>query len=282
MKVVWIADFCLKDWPQGGAELTDSALIQRGRELGHDIVWTRTNTLPLPEADLIITSNMHKADSTFIEHILQRKYVALFHDSKGEHFYEDVFEGAVALVFMSRTHRDLYASRHNTNGSKWADSFLQPAAFADVDRFYVGEKKEDVAVYCGLMAEHRGIYRLLEYAKDHTKTQFHLFGPVHSPKIERKLQKITKNPRKNVLYFGPRNPEDVPDILARAKYYIDLGLVGCFGRGVIEGYLSGCSLIVNDAIGALSYDWPWYAREEVREILREAPTRFWRELDERM
>jgi hypothetical protein len=48
-----------------------------------------------------------------------------------------------------------------------------------------------------------------------------------------------------------------------------------FGRVVMEAYLSGCELIVNDKIGAMSFDWDYSDYDEVKDKLQSSVKKFW-------
>ena len=279
MNIVWTADFNTNDWPQGGAELTDKGLIQKGKELGYTIDWLRTNTSPLPRADLYIVANIHRASEAFVNEICQRPFVFFLHDSTIERFYKQLLSSSKLNVFLSPRHRE-YVRRKFWRMSlrdsllRRKNTLLQPSIL-DVDSLYVGEKEKGMVVYLGLIARHKGIDNILRYANQHPELTVFLYG-----KKERKDCTITA---RNVVHMGPCRPEDVPAILARAEQYIHLPKwVEAFGRGAMEGYLSGCNMICNKNVGCFSYPWPWHSREDVRDMLRHAAEHFWRQIEERL
>ena len=279
MNIVWIADYDTKDWPQGGAELTDESLIRKGRELGHRVHWLRTNTLPLPTADLYIVANIHRAGDVFLHEVYQKPFVFFIHDSTTGGFHGKLLSSSKLNVFMSPRHqeyvgRKFWYVRVRNSLLKKKNTILQPSIM-DVDSFYVGEKEKGMAVYMGLVARHKGIDNVLKYANRHPGLTVFLYGKKEHQDVEILA--------KNVIYMGACKPEEVPDILSRAEHYIHLPKwVEAFGRGAMEGYLSGCNMICNRNVGCFSYPWPWHSREDVRKILRQASEGFWKQIEERV
>ena len=77
----------------------------------------------------------------------------------------------------------------------------------------------------------------------------------------------------NVVAFAPL--AFVPGIMGKAARFLFLPKwKEAFGRTVAEAVLSGCELVCNDNIGALSYGWD--GRREWAEMLAKAPADFWR------
>jgi len=255
----------------GGAELTSKELIEYGGEEGYEI----TEVTPAnfnPNFDLLVVNNIRTFPMVFIEAILQRDFVFLCHDTrvflpKQELWlpiYQALFDKAKKVVFLSPVHRKRYEENFRIDGDKIA--VIPPALNPDV---YYEAEKEDVCVSTCLIAKHKGIENVIVKAIENPDLEFRLYG-----KLEYNLQKLP-----NLNYMGIVPPGKIPEILAKAKYYIQLPeMLEAFGSPLVKAYLSGCELITNDNMGCFSYDW-WGDKEKVKEKLREAPGRFWEEIE---
>jgi glycosyltransferase involved in cell wall biosynthesis len=150
------------------------------------------------------------------------------------------------------------------------DKILLCPAPIDVDKFAPSAQKSG-AVYVGKLGRDKGFDNLVAYARK-TGISLELYG--------RKEPGIEIPPLPNLQYKGKVPYEQVPGILARAQIAVHLpNWLECYGRNVMEAYLSGCELVINGNVGAMSYDWDWSDRDAVREKVRRAPNDFWESIE---
>lgn len=256
----------------GGAELTSKELIKYGRELGYKITEVTPANFNL-SFDLLVVNNIRTFPGLFIEKILEKDFVFLCHDtriflpSSSEVWlpiYEILLQRAKKIIFLSPRHKKCYEEKFNLDSDKV--SFFPPPLDPDI---YYEDEKEEICVSTSLIAKHKGIENVIKLAKEKPDLEFRLYG-----RLEYSLPKLP-----NLRYMGIVEPSRIPTILAKAKYFVQLPeCIEPFGSGLVKAYLSGCELITNENLGCFSYDW-WGDKEKVKEKLREAPRKFWEEVE---
>jgi glycosyltransferase involved in cell wall biosynthesis len=120
-------------------------------------------------------------------------------------------------------------------------------------------------LFVGVLSEAKGYFELREKFRD---KNIHLVGDIH-PDI--KLDFGT--------YLGKLSYSEIPLIMNRAKNFVYLPRwPEPQGRVVVEAALSGCKLITNENVGALSFP---YDISDPRNIEKSGEV-FWQELEELM
>jgi len=264
IRIGWIADHFYPDY-LGGAEITDYLMIKAGEARGYEILRLKKEDTSdyrnLSDLDFLIVSNTHTFSSREIRNILRRRFVLYLHDCVIDPHTPMLLQHASLVVFLSPLHRKFFEERFRI-----CTRVLECPPPVDMHQYNASEK-EDFAVYAGLIAKHKGIYNVLEYARKHPSMKIILVGKNQIPDL--KLPK-------NVEYFGALSREEVLKLLSRAKYFIHLPeWIEAFGRAVAEAYLCGCELITNDRVGFLSYPWNFENREVVRRELAKSRDLFW-------
>jgi len=86
MKIIWIADFGLHH-SVGGAQRSDDIMIQKGRELGHDITllhWDSDRAILNDTYDLLVSANLEtlSQDPAVFQYIISHpNHVRYEHDA---------------------------------------------------------------------------------------------------------------------------------------------------------------------------------------------------------
>lgn len=262
--VAWISSRSYPEY-EGGAEITEYVLMEKGRKQGLKIDYWNKN--PEKDYDLYLFGNTHDWYPQKVFDLIEgKRFVFFSHDPLIKEQTLRLLKNSFLVVFMSPKHRDFFLSK-----LKKKKTLLQPPAFLDLEKWY-STKKENYAVYIGDLNEYKGVQNLYSYAKDHPETTFKVFG-----------RNFASFPftLDNFHYYGWLPTEDVAKELAKAKYFVHLpSRVDPGPHMVIKAYLSDCELIVNENVGVLSYtEWNWDNKEEIKKKLREKTNTFWERIN---
>ncbi|MBA7636975.1 hypothetical protein ES703_44607 [subsurface metagenome] len=162
----------------GGAELTSKELIEYGRKIGYGITEITPANFNVI-FDLLVVNNIRTFPGLFIEGILQRDFVFLCHDTrvfmpKQEMWipiYQMLFDRAKKVIFLSPLHRKCYQETFSIETDKIA--VFPPPINPDI---YYEAEKEEVCVYTGLIAKHKGIENVIVKAIEMPELEFRLYG----------------------------------------------------------------------------------------------------------
>jgi hypothetical protein len=260
MKIGWLHDFSLEEH-NGGAQLTNEGMIAGAPEWA-DVV--RCYPGEMQEADAYIINNVRLFNFQELLQATAKPYVMYEHDhwtnapewQVGRVKY--ICERAVGMVFLSPLHRRRFLEmwRVCPRRAECVPSAIDPALF-----YSNGADRNDT-VWLGTFHNVKGIREAVAWAAQNGLVHFYGRGP-HTPK------------GKNVWVYDWLPYDAVPGMLARYERLLFLPQgAEAFGRTVAEAYLSGCELVCNDHVGALS--WGWQTRQEWADNLDSAPTTFWR------
>ena len=170
---------------------------------------------------------------------------------------------SIANIFVSPLHREVISkSIRIPKGHK--SLIVNPIINTDEFKNHKVERDIDY-LFVGVLSEAKGYFELREKFQD--KNIF-LVGDIH-PEI--KLDFGT--------YLGKLSYSEIPLIMNRAKNFVYLPRwPEPQGRVVVEAALSGCKLITNENVGALSFP---YDISNPRNIEKSGEV-FWEELEELM
>jgi glycosyltransferase involved in cell wall biosynthesis len=136
----------------------------------------------------------------------------------------------------------------------------------DVDSMHSGEKN-DVVVYVGSLTSHKGVMDALDWGEEND-IGIYVYG------VGECIEQVLEHPY--AYYCGTVNYEELLEVYSVAKRFIFLpNWVDPFARTTVEARLSGCELITNEKVGAMSYEWWDTPDYEYREILKCRANRFW-------
>jgi len=274
MKITWVADNTFGEMPTGGAEATNRLLID---SCSHSVIELTPSTLErkeqLLENDLVVFGNIKWFTDEQMEWMLEcpvrMKYE---HDywnlvrPEQERYKKEFWEGCCICIFHSPAHIEEYSKIYPFEYKK---IWLQPS-FMDVDRMQPGVK-EDITIYVGSLTPHKGVMDALAWGeKNDIKIQVYGIGEC--------LNQVLDHPYAN--YCGTVDYKGLLELYSKARQFIFLpNWVDPYARTVVESRLSGCEQILNDRIGAMSYDW-WYEEDEdFRSILKYKADTFWKILE---
>jgi len=274
-KVLWLTDYTNIEVPAGGAEITDSYVIQAGRALGYDITISRPCSLRsnlLTESDLIIFSNCYEFTKPVRDKVIAEKpYVVYSHDSgRWMSVLKDtpeMMQKAVATIFLSPLHRECF----NKFLTDARNIFLVPPHIPYT--FYdQGQARINKIMFVGNIHTGKGVEEIIQYAKENPHLIFDFYYQRHDGRLYNQL-KILKNC--NLIGYVPK--EQIYENYNRYRYFIHIPRhYESFGRAVGEAYLCGCKLVVNERVGAMSYEWDY---QTFREMTMQAHFMFWRKLE---
>lgn len=264
MNIGWIHDFRCDEYA-GGAELTNRRIVEHAPE------WAIVNYCTperVVKADRYIVNNVRRFSWPQWKWMMGQEYIIFCHDTAdGTYAWQqgkvrELYKRAEAVIFLSPRHRDLWMERWNVDLDR---TYLCPSAI-DPSPFYVGEDKQG-SFYAGQFRSFKGIQEIAAWA-DANEQIVDFYGEGPDP------------PQGEYVNVKGRVPyEQMPDIIASYERLVFLPQwIEAFGRVVAEAALSGCELIVNDRVGAVS--WGWQTPDEWAAGVSTAHERFWSIIDE--
>ncbi|MFM1986758.1 MAG: hypothetical protein RIS18_975 [Actinomycetota bacterium] len=170
---------------------------------------------------------------------------------------------SVANIFVSPLHREVI-SKSVRIPENHKSLILNPIINTSVFKNYNSERDIEF-LFVGVLSEAKGYFELREKFRD---KNIHLVGDIH-PDINLDFG----------TYLGKLSYNEIPLIMNRAKNFVYLPRwPEPQGRVVVEAALSGCKLITNENVGALSFP---YDISDPRNIEKSGEV-FWEELEELM
>lgn len=275
-KILWLADFTTVEVPAGGAEITDSYVIQAGKDLGYEIkvcTPSQIHSSDVSWCDVVVFSNNFEFPHTVRKRLMDTKpYIAYSHDS-GRWLsiakkHPDFFQRALASIFLSPLHRDQF--------KKFLTKAKNVICVPPYIPYYFYDKGEDrnrKVIYAGNIHEGKGIDDVLKFAKENPNMIIDFYYQRHSGGLLRALKE-----RRNCNLVGFVPKEKIFKKYNQYSYFIHVPkCYEAFGRAVAEAYLCGCKVIINDRVGAFSYDWDYKA---MRYNTLHADKAFWWKLQD--
>ena len=249
MKVLWIADFLLKD-NKGGAQQTNSVMIKAGRKRGHSIRVVSGGSLPDSKGsyDVIVINNVTKYTKEQIGGLVATGRVIRYeHDHWVAENYPELYKEVKHTIFLSPFHKE---SIEKQIGYKIKNSSLVPSPI-DTKRFTLGKEKEDnTVIYTGNICKEKGIEGLIEYALENKHLKFYVIGWGAMVEDVKKID--------NIQYLEGMEQEKLVEYYQKCEYFYHRPTwKEPFGRTVVEAYLCGCNLLLNNNVGAISWDWDY-------------------------
>ena len=296
MKIAFLTDHSTKTFV-GGANVTDSIMIGKGIELGHEItefnfkdLKDEDNAKKLDGFDLIILSNINSFKIEVIQDIVKnKKYITYCHDylfckSRSAQcklkckitctpakIYQDLYANSLLNIFLSPLQLDIHRKFFRAT---MRDAVYIPSPIIKDVYFPELNIQQDAYLYLGVIMNHKGVSQILDYAEGQKNKVFHFAGkPVN--------QELIKRIKDKHHYLGQVNHKDVPKLLRKYKFFmINPQWPEPFGRTIIEAMCSGCTLIKfekSDSTGLESYD---LSPKNMIDLCIDAPNIFWDKIKE--
>ena len=283
MKVLFISDFGLDSAP-GGAQISNSKIIKKGKELGYDITehyYNSSFTDFFSQYDLLISSNLGEISQRTPEKLNfifnHPNHVRVEHDSclyLKNNVRQQLFESSKQNFFLSQFHisffRDLYGDFFENVEIVYDP--INTNIFQPKD----GEKMYDV-VYCGYLHPLKGMDNLVSFAKDNPSREISVFGWA-----DLDLNNFFSG-CSNLTFCGAKKHEEIATIFQQAKALYHNPLVNePFCRMVGEALLCGVEEFIGatDKIGAY-LEFHAVGREKFKDGCENAAKNFWEKVNER-
>lgn len=279
MNILFISDFSISE-KHGGAEISNSILIKKGRELGFKITEFTVNSSPVnlfQKYDLIVSSNfcaLNYLDSNrFIFNFIKNhpKHVRLEHDScmyLSNQDRMDLFLSSKRNFFLTDFHADFFKNFYGDYFNN-VEIVYDPI---DVDRFVESnnEKIYDI-VYCGFLSDLKGANNLINFANENLNRNFTIFGWSEDNSI---IDRIKKS--KNIKLMEKICHSEIHKIYQQSKHIFHAPKLNePFCMMVAEALLCGCSLIGDvNKIGSYK-EIEKYGLKSFKEKCKKSPDLFW-------
>ena len=284
MRILFVSDFSL-DQNSGGAQVSNQEIINKGRELGHEITLHNFNssyTDFLCSYDCIISSNLEVIyqQSPDKLHLItnHNKHFRLEHDSC---YYlptetrKNLFNSSKINFFLSQFHISFFESMYGNI----FDNVEIVADPIDTELFKPSNKEKiyDI-VYCGFLHELKGLNNLIKFAKQNKHRKIDVFGwtPRNSIDFFKDLE--------NVKYHGKVNHEKTAEIYQQSQAMFHHPIVNePFCRMTAEALLCGVEEFHGDEskIGSLQ-ECKRLGLKDFSQNCRNAPEIFWDKINSKI
>lgn len=249
MRVLFISDFTLEQ-REGGAQLSNSLIIEEGKSRGFEIVehhHSSSITDFLSSYDLVVNSNLDA-----ISKISPQKFdiikklpnsVRLEHDACSylpPALRKELFKNCKKTFFLTQYHhsffKELYGDYYNDPHIVYDP--IDTSLFKKTS----GDKKYDV-VYCGFLHELKGLRQLINFASNNPKRHVDIFGWGDG---ETNLKDLFAA-HKNIKFHGKRNHIEIAEIFQKCNAVFHSPLVNePFCRMIGEALICGVQEIIGD------------------------------------
>lgn len=273
----------------GGAEANDHRIFIEGLKRGYELVLLNPE-MPFDHSyDLLIISNCVLFDrKRLMDMCKSTKHIFFFHDHifcrfrtnfphldfcrkcNDMRYWSPLFLSSLLLIFLSPLHRHSYISWNPEIGKmKW----VAVPSTVDVTRFVptnINRKHQWLSV--DGFVHWKGGPNLWEYVKKHPEKEFVVIGGM--------WEFEGQPPSPNLKNVGRIAFNEVLKYYQESEWYVELpNTIQPFNRTMCEAYLCGCKIQTNKLHGFFSYDWDYNNRDAVREEIRQAPIKFWEEVE---
>ena len=279
MKILFISDFTLQQ-RQGGAQVSNSLIIEEGRRLGYQIDEHHHNSSIvdfLTSYDLVVNSNLEAISKTspaklnMIERLPNS--VRLEHDScsylsNGER--RILFNNSKKNFFLSDYHYSFFKDLYG-------DYFKNAVIVYDPINTKIFKKEEkkkkyDV-VYCGYLHPLKGLNNLLNFARNNPDRKVDVFGW-----SDRNPHSLFEG-EKNIIFNGSCEHHETASIFQQARAVFHAPIVNePFCRMIAEALLCGVEEIIGDRSKIGSYlEFEKVGYENFKNGCEGAARKFWEE-----
>jgi glycosyltransferase involved in cell wall biosynthesis len=274
MKILWVADFGLQH-NIGGAQRTDSFVIEEGKKRGHDIYFfnydTPTENL-LEDYDMVVSGNLEslcRRAEVFNFITNHKRHVRFEHDANSYLKPEQrkiLFNSTKKNIFLSEFHHKSFVHLYGDifPNVEIVSPYIDTSVFKNNE-----EEREDKTLYVGFFHFLKGTAKFMEYVLSHPQKQFVVAGWGH------KLYEGHMKSFHNVEFLGKINHSDMSSVFNKYKtLYYHPEKFEPFCRSVGEAILCGMEVNTSDNIGAV-YDYRTLGLEKMRHNCSTSNTRWW-------
>lgn len=293
MNIGWVADFDFVGGFVGGAEMSDREAYVQGIKRGHEmslIMVDNANRLSIEDFDLFVISNASKFSLDWmLKNICIKPYIMYLHDYWPLCMYRLFYPmqekcrkcGSIPTVrqFVMNSALNIFLSPLHLDSWSFAipevkdhPYHLHPSPVnTELFKPLPNAKRNPNAGIVVNALEFKGFNNIVKYCSEHPEITFTFVGG---------LPQDAKLPP-NCVAVGFVPPNKMPGMFAQANYYVELpASPQPFNRTVLEAKLMEVPhLVVNDLIGARSYDWFKEPAEAVRKIIKDAVPKWWEQVE---
>tara|TARA_Y100001973_G_C5155480_1_gene310489 strand:+ start:323 stop:1162 length:840 start_codon:yes stop_codon:yes gene_type:complete len=275
MKVLWIADFGLQH-NIGGAQRTDSFVIQEGTNRGHEIVFLNYDTpsdVLNDTYDLVVSGNLenisHRRPDVFQYLLNHPNHVRFEHDSNSylsQDARKALFNSTKKTIFLSEFHHQTFAQLYGNifKNVEIVRPFIDSKVFYDFQ-----QERENKTLYVGFFHFLKGTVKFLDFVINNPDKKFVVAG-WGSKGFEGHIEHLH-----NVDYIGKVDHDEMPNLFNKYKtMYYHPEKFEPFCRSVGEAIMCGMQLDVSDNIGAF-HDLQKYGIEELTQMCSGSPKIWW-------
>ena len=287
MKVLFIHDFTVEQW-LGGAQLEINWFMEIGRRKGHECKLITPENYSRDEvasAGLVIFNNVSRFQVEELNWISKQKpFITWTHDYTLAHWTLKIstaekaecalnlLKNSLCNIFLSPLHAHEYQRLVNLEDA----TNLIMASPINVDLFQDLKLERDIDfLFAGRLSPPKGVLNVLVTAAANPNKNFYFAGS--GPLQEIMREKASSNCK----ILGEVPYAKMPELYSRAKFFIYLPeWADPFAQVAVQAKLCNCNLIINQNVGAASYDWFFYENEKIRQLLRKVPFKGWEKIHE--
>ncbi|MDP7197668.1 MAG: glycosyltransferase, partial [SAR202 cluster bacterium] len=199
----------------------------------------------------------HKGLSSWKHHV-KKKSLSKKCFAKNE-LVNRIYHESIANYFVSPLHRKIISKALGLEEEKGV--VLRP--LIDTKKFYNRYNNRDIEnLFVGVLSEAKGLRNMEKMYSDKTITLIGKSGTNRAPKFGK--------------WLGEINYKEVPEYMNRSKNFVfKPRWPEPQGRVVVEAALCGCNLIINENVGAISFEF----EVSKAENLENAKEEFWNNLE---
>lgn len=304
MRIAWLNNYATSEHP-GGAERTNEIMIKHGKELGHEIVEVTPEIMKnrpyyVEQAKLVVLNNINNFSRADIRYVMdQCNYVNYLHDYdnielvKQNTVISNLFTNSQLNILLSPLHLSVYQEAFPEQFND--KTYLQPSPVEGCHESIITQHDMRRIVFVGNICPEKGLYNVLKFAQalrsPFSNTYKHVAPVFANYNIKNlddvviefygwgstdRLKKVIEQP--NCVYKGQLTHEEMLKVYHEVGWLIHFPVrKEPYGRAVVEAFLSGCKLIVDQhTVGCRSYDWNWGSVTNIRKLNDEHANNFWK------
>jgi len=267
-KILWVADFTSKEH-KGGAQRTNQIMIEYGKKHGYDIEMLTGGSVVQSKTDydMVILNNITKWEKEFIlELVDSQPCIRYEHDYWVSDHFPELFKKVKHNIFLSPLH---YKAVCKKVGYDIENYSLVPSSVDNIRFKPKGEKEPNTVLWAGNFCKFKNSDGYIEFAKQNPNMKCYIAG--WGANID-DIKGVD-----NIKYLGELTTAELIKEYQRCQYFFHKPIIYSepFGRTVIESYYCGCSLLINENIGAISWGWDFGNYEQIRKNTQ-SQFKFWK------
>jgi glycosyltransferase involved in cell wall biosynthesis len=277
MRVLFVSDFTL-DQRQGGAQVSNSFILKRGLQLGHQITehdHTSSVVNFLSSYDLLVSSNLEaisQRSPATLDFITQHpNHVRLEHDSCSylpNDERQKLFESSQKNFFLSEFHLSFFQQLY---GDYFKNIHI---VYDPIDTAVFKPAKLPLKydiVYCGYLHHLKGLNNLVEFAQENPERQISIFGWGDRP-----YDNLWEG-SPNITFHGAKSHNEIASIFQQSKAVYHFPIVNePFCRMIGEALLCGVEEILGNTDKLGSYlEFQKVGYDQFKNECENAAEKFW-------